>query len=137
MSYDLFVFAGEISGDIHGEQLIKSLLSKHPKLKIAGVGGPKMRNAGLNCFMKMEEFEVMGFIDILPSLPRLIKHFLKIKKEILLRRPKAVIFIDYPGFNLRLAKTLKKINLQQKEFIISVLPFGLGAKTASQKWRKL
>ena len=77
MSYDLFVFAGEISGDIHGEQLIKSLLSKHPKLKIAGVGGPKMRNAGLNCFMKMEEFEVMGFIDILPSLPRLIKHFLK------------------------------------------------------------
>lgn len=107
-SYDLFIFAGEASGDLHGENLLKSLKTLKPNLKIKGVGGPRMRKAGLDCFLNLEEFEVMGFIDILSTLPRLIRHFLKIRNEILTSKPTIVVLIDYPGFNLRLARSLKQ-----------------------------
>ena len=108
MSYDLFIFAGEASGDLHGEKLLKALQQASPNLKVKGVGGPRMRKAGLDCFLPMEEFEVMGFIDILSSLPHLRRMFKKIREEILTAKPQAVLFIDYPGFNLRMARSLKK-----------------------------
>lgn len=108
MSYDLFIFAGEASGDLHGEKLLKALQKASPNLKVKGVGGPRMRKAGLDCFLPMEEFEVMGFIDILSSLPHLRRMFKKIREEILTAKPQAVLFIDYPGFNLRMARSLKK-----------------------------
>ena len=106
--YDLFIFAGEASGDLHGEKLLKALQAEQPSLRVIGVGGPRMRKAGLDCFLQMEDFEVMGFIDVLSSLPHLRRMFVKIREEILLSKPKAVLFIDYPGFNLRLARSLKK-----------------------------
>ncbi|WP_194848132.1 lipid-A-disaccharide synthase [Candidatus Neptunochlamydia vexilliferae] len=108
MSYDLFVFAGEVSGDLHGEKLLKELYAQRPDLKVVGVGGPKMRAVGMECILPMEEFEVMGFVDILSSLPKLRRHFKKIEKEILKNKPKGVVCIDYPGFNLRLANALRK-----------------------------
>lgn len=114
MSYDLFIFAGEASGDLHGEKLLKSLQKSSPNLKVKGVGGPRMRKAGLDCFLPMEEFEVMGFIDILSSLPHLRRMFKKIREEILKAKPQAVLFIDYPGFNLRMARSLKKHNSSSK-----------------------
>ncbi|MGE0199247.1 MAG: lipid-A-disaccharide synthase [Simkaniaceae bacterium] len=106
MTYDLFVFAGEVSGDLHGEKLLKALYELNPHLKIKGVGGPKMRALGMDLFMPMEEFEVMGFVDVISSLPKLMRHFKAIKKEILKSQPKGVVSIDYPGFNLRLAQAL-------------------------------
>ncbi|CCB89724.1 lipid-A-disaccharide synthase [Simkania negevensis] len=114
MSYDLFIFAGEASGDLHGEKLLKALQEARPDLKIKGVGGPRMRKAGLDCFLPMEEFEVMGFIDILGSLPHLRNMFKKIREEILSAKPQGVLFIDYPGFNLRLARSLKKHKTSSK-----------------------
>ncbi|QVL55338.1 MAG: lipid-A-disaccharide synthase [Simkaniaceae bacterium] len=114
MSDDLFIFAGEVSGDLHGEKLLKELYSAYPNLKVRGVGGPKMRAVGMECIMPMEEFQVMGFIDILSSLPKLIKQFKTIKKDILTHPPKGVVTIDYPGFNLRLAKALCQKNSPAK-----------------------
>lgn len=108
MSYDLFIFAGEVSGDLHGEKLLTELYALNPKLKVKGVGGPKMRAVGMDCMIPMEEFQVMGFIDILSSLPSLYKKFQAIKDEILKNNPKGVITIDYPGFNLRMANALSK-----------------------------
>ncbi len=114
VSYDLFLFAGEVSGDLHGEKLLKELYAQRPDLKVVGVGGPKMRALGMECILPMEEFEVMGFIDILSSLPKLRRHFKKIQNEILKSRPKGVVCIDYPGFNLRLANALRKKNSSAK-----------------------
>jgi len=114
--YDLFIFAGEASGDLHGEKLLKALQAEQPSLRVIGVGGPRMRKAGLDCFLQMEDFEVMGFIDVLSSLPHLRRMFVKIREEILLSKPKAVLFIDYPGFNLRLARSLKKKKTSSKLF---------------------
>lgn len=105
---EIFLFAGESSADLHGEKLIKALLSKNPELDIWGVGGPKMRAAGLRCILPMEEFQVMGFIDVFIALPRLLRHFYFLRKIILETTPNAAVFIDYPGFNLRMEKHLRK-----------------------------
>ncbi len=108
MSCDLFIFAGEKSGDLHGENLLKNLKALTPSLKCVGVGGPLMRAQGLECILPMEEFQVMGFVDVFLSLPKLIRQFYFVAKQILEINPKAVVFIDYPGFNLRMAKHLRK-----------------------------
>ena len=108
MSCDLFVFAGEKSADLHGEKLLLALRSQNPDLKIFGVGGPKMRSAGMDCILPMEDFQVMGFIDVFCALPKLYRQFYLVADEIQRLNPKAVITIDYPGFNLRMAKHLRK-----------------------------
>lgn len=111
---DLFVFAGEASGDLHGSRLLKELYTLNPNLKVCGVGGPKMRSQPFECVMQTEEFQVMGFSDVLLSLPKLVRHFYMIRNYILKKQPKAVIFIDYPGFNLRMAKSLRKKGFKNK-----------------------
>lgn len=108
MSYDLFLFAGEVSGDLHGAKLLEALYAERPTLKVKGVGGPKMRAVGMECLLPMEEFEVMGFIDILSALPKLRRHLRTLKNSLLSAPPKGVVSIDYPGFNLRLAGALHK-----------------------------
>ncbi len=114
MSCDLFVFAGEKSADLHGEKLLLALRAQNPDLKISGVGGPKMRSAGMDCILPMEEFQVMGFIDVFRALPKLYRQFYFIAGEIQRLNPKAVITIDYPGFNLRMAKHLRKKRFKGK-----------------------
>lgn len=105
---DLFIFTGEASGDLHGEKILEALYAQNPNLKISGVAGPKMRAVGIDCVMPMEKFQVMGFVDVFFALPRLIRQFYQVANCILKLKPKAVLFIDYPGFNIRLARHLRK-----------------------------
>jgi len=105
---DIFLVAGEKSGDDRGSELALSLLAENPHLRLGGVAGPKMRAAGVRALINMEELQVMGFIDVLLALPRLLPLFYKIKKAIYQTRPSKVITIDYPGLNLRLMKSLWK-----------------------------
>lgn len=111
---DLFIFAGEPSADVHGEKLIRALKEKRPNLTIYGVGGPLMRAAGMQTVLAMEKFQVMGFIDVLIALPRLAYLFFSLLRFLLQRSPSIVILIDYPGFNLRLAKHLRKRGFRGK-----------------------
>lgn len=104
----LFIFSGEPSGDLHGSHLIKALQGQNPSFDISGVCGPEMRKEKITNILDMENFAVMGFSDVFRSLPKLIKQFLKVKNYILTSQPSAVILIDYPGFNLRLAAALRK-----------------------------
>lgn len=108
MSPDLFVFAGEKSGDMHGAAVLAALKAERPDLQVVGVGGPEMRSVGMECVLRMEQFQVMGFIDVFLSLPSLLRHFYTIVRAVLRQQPKVVLTIDYPGFNLRLAKALRK-----------------------------
>jgi len=114
MSCDIFIFAGEPSGDLHGEKLLEALYEKNPELKISGVGGPRMRSVGMETVMPMENFQVMGFIDVFGALPRLFRQFYAVRRAILQMQPKAVVTIDYPGFNLRLARSLRKAGFAGK-----------------------
>lgn len=114
MQPDIFVFAGEPSGDLHGEKLLQALYQKNPNLKIMGIGGPKMRAVGMECILPMEKFQVMGFIDVLVALPRLMRQFYEVRRAILKADPKIVVTIDYPGFNLRMAASLRKKGFKGK-----------------------
>lgn len=105
---DLFIFAGESSGDHLGSELIHALYAQKKDLKISGILGPLMRREGAKCLLQMEEFQVMGFIDVVKALPK-IRRLFKLTLDLIKKEnPKAVVLIDYPGFNLRLAKALKK-----------------------------
>lgn len=106
--HSIFLFAGETSGDMHGEKIIYALRKKLPNTHFFGVGGSKMRAAGLECLIPMEKFQVMGFVDVFFALPSLLYHFLALRKTVLKQNPDVVFFIDYPGFNLALAKSLFK-----------------------------
>ncbi len=106
--FDYFILAAEPSGDYKGAKLIQELLQYQPDLRIAAVAGPYMRNLPIHTFMNMEEFQVMGFLDVILSLPKLIRLFFSLRKLILKHNPKAVVCIDYPGFHLKLEESLCK-----------------------------
>ncbi len=108
----IFLFAGEQSGDHLGGELVEKL--KKRGFSLAGVGGKKMKEAGMSLFLPMEEFQVMGFTAVFLAFPRLWKNFRKIKKEVLHASPEAVILIDYPDFNMRLASSLKRSGYKGK-----------------------
>lgn len=107
-SKGLFLFAGETSGDLLGGKLVEALRQEDPSLEISGVGGPHMRKAGMKITHPMERFQVMGFSDVLKSLPRLYGDYRKIRNQILQKQPEGVVLIDYPDFNMHLAKALRK-----------------------------
>nr|NGX31749.1 Lipid-A-disaccharide synthase [Chlamydiota bacterium] len=81
---------------------------------LVGVGGPLMRKARLKCIEKMESFEIMGFSEVFFSFFKLLKKFFFLRDAILDLNPDVIILIDYPGFNLRLAKTLRKQGFRGK-----------------------
>lgn len=111
---DLFLIAAEPSADLLGAHLVEALLNSRPELHITGVLGPKLREKELCPAFPMEDFCVMGFFGILRHLPRLMHRFFTVKKWILEKNPKVVLTIDYPGFNLRLAASLKKSGFKGK-----------------------
>jgi len=105
---DLYVLAGEPSGDLQGAHLLEAIYSQAPHLTIAGVAGPRMRMHPIQCTTRMEELQVMGFIDVFKAMPRLLRLFRQIRNEILRLQPKTVVCIDYPGFNIRLERSLRR-----------------------------
>lgn len=108
----VFILVGEASGDLHGGHLAAKL--KGSDVAVEGVAGPHMRREGVSGPLAMEDFEVMGFTDVLKALPRLYRQFQLLCNHILKEQPDAVIFIDYPGFNLRLSKALRKKGFKGK-----------------------
>lgn len=101
----LFILAGEQSGDLHAAHLVKAMKKQ---FQFEGVAGPLMRAEGVKVIMPMEKFAVMGYSDVLKALPSLYKQFYTLRDHILRTQPDGVIFVDYPGLNLRLAKVLRK-----------------------------
>ena len=112
--YDFFIFAGEPSGDLHGEALLKNLYRLKKNAKIFSVAGPKMRSTNVESILPMEEFSVMGFVDVFLALPKIRRNFYYLARQILEKNPKTVVFIDYPGFALRQERYLKKKGFKGK-----------------------
>lgn len=110
----IFIFAGELSGDMHGGLLIKALKQRIPSLSFAGVAGPDMRAQDVAGVLRMEDFEVMGFSDVLKSFPRLWQQFYHVRDYILDTSPQLAIFIDSPSFSLRMAAALRKSGYKGK-----------------------
>ena len=111
----LWIFAGETSGDIYGAKLaseLKKIASdRNVDLKLAGMGSKRMADAGVDLLVDSTELGVMGVVETLKLIGTFIRIFFKLLRLAEKERPDAVVLIDYPGFNLRFAKKMFKLNI--------------------------
>ena len=116
----VLIVAGEASGDRYGAGLIEAIVRRMPGVTFTGIGGPLMRAAGLDALVAAERIAVMGFFEVVSSLPRIREAFDLCVAELKTRReqaPDLVLLIDYPGFNLRLARQAKQAGVPVIYFI--------------------
>jgi lipid-A-disaccharide synthase len=108
----VMIVAGESSGDLHGGNLLRAAANMSPELSFFGVGGERMRAAGCEIIFPSDELSVMGLVEVFAQLPRLLARFRQLKA--ILEgpgRPELLVLIDFPDFNLRLAKVAKKVGV--------------------------
>lgn len=103
MGRRLYVIAGEASGDLHGANLIKALKRIDPALEVRAWGGDRMAGAGAQVVKHIRDLAFMGFAEVLMNLRTIARNLRACKEDIAAWRPDAVVLIDYPGFNLRIA----------------------------------
>ncbi len=103
----IYLIAGEASGDNIGSKLMKALKKQHPEIEFYGIGGDKMQASGMNLLFPSQDLALMGFFEILPHIPKLIKKINQTIEDICRVQPNAVITIDSPGFCFRVAKAVK------------------------------
>ena len=103
-----YIIAGEASGDLHGSNLVASLRAQDREAKIRAWGGEKMRKNGANVVKNYHDLAFMGFVEVLINLRTILKNFSFCKKDITDFNPDAIVLIDYPGFNLKIAKWAHK-----------------------------
>ena len=106
----LYIIAGEASGDLHGSNLVKALKSKDETTQIKAWGGDKMETAGAELVKHYRDLAFMGFIEVIKNLPTILRNISFCKTDIKAFDPDAIILIDYPGFNLRIADWAKENN---------------------------
>ncbi|MFV5691107.1 lipid-A-disaccharide synthase [Flavobacterium sp. LT1R49] len=112
-----YIIAGEASGDLHGSNLMKALYKEDPKADIRFWGGDLMHNVGGTLVKHYRELAFMGFIEVIFNLKTILSNIKICKKDILKFQPDVLIFIDYPGFNLRIAKWAKELNIKTHYYI--------------------
>ena len=103
-----FVIAGEASGDMHGANLINAIKKLEPNAEFEGFGGERLEAAGMKLLRPMEKLNFMGFVEVVKNYPTIRENFKICKKALEENKPDGLILIDYPGFNLRMAKWAKK-----------------------------
>ncbi|PKL84175.1 MAG: lipid-A-disaccharide synthase [Ignavibacteriae bacterium HGW-Ignavibacteriae-3] len=117
MKKKLMIIAGEASGDLHGSSLITELKRLEPSMEIFGIGGDKMISAGMNAQFNIRQMAFLGFIEVLRHLPFISRVRKELLQKIALENIETVVLIDYPGFNLNLAKKLKERGVKVIYFI--------------------
>lgn len=105
---NLLVVAGEVSGDMHAAKVISALKKRRPGVKVWGIGGDRMRDAGVELLQHTREMSVLGLVEVLKRYGFFRRVFAETLIQAEMREPKCALLIDYPGFNLRLAAQLRK-----------------------------
>jgi lipid-A-disaccharide synthase len=106
MTQRLLLVAGEASGDLHGSNVAHALLAQRPSLRLLGVGGSRMRAAGVELLCDIRDLAVVGAVEALHSVRTLWRTYQMLLEQVAREPVDAVLLIDYPGFNLKLAKAL-------------------------------
>ena len=106
------IIAGEISGDLIGASLIKELKKLDPKIETYGIGGNKMQIEGMNILYHINQMAFLGFSEIVRHLPFLKKVQSELLTIVKKKKINNVVLIDYPGFNLNIAKKIKKSGIK-------------------------
>ena len=113
-----FLVAGEPSGDLHGGKLIRAMQNIHPNSTFMGHGGNAMKDAGMQILEHTDDLAIMGFVEVIKHLPRMMKIMGKTIDTITRTKPDRIILIDYPGFNLRLGKNIQHLGIPITYFIL-------------------
>ena len=106
------IITGEVSGDLIGASLIRELKSLKPDLKITGIGGDKMKSVGMDLIYHIDKMAFLGFVEVVKHLPFIRKVQKKLIDVIKKEEINCVVLIDYPGFNLSIAKKLKPLGVK-------------------------
>ncbi|MFA6930171.1 MAG: lipid-A-disaccharide synthase, partial [Lentisphaeria bacterium] len=107
----IWIIAGEASGDDYGARLAEALLHRQPDLQLKGMGSEQMRKAGVDTVIDASELGIVGLLEVFRHLPMFIRLFRSLIEQIKQDQPAAVVLIDYPGFNIRLAKRLHQLKI--------------------------
>ena len=113
----VFIVAGEESGDRHAAEMVQQLKKKQATLQFSGVGGQHMQNAGVKLISDLARFGVTGTIEVLRHVKVIRRAYKAIKAHLLAEKPDLLILVDYPGFNLRLARFAKKHHIRVLYYI--------------------
>lgn len=113
----IMIVAGEASGDIYGADLVREANRLDPELHFVGIGGQRMREAGVETLVDSADMAVVGLVEVLKHFDVISAAFLKLKKILREDPPALLILIDYPGFNLRLAKVARRAGVKVLYYI--------------------
>ena len=111
---DLLIIAGEASGDEHSAQVVKNVLRLFPNHNIVAIGGNNLKKSGANFLFDLVDHAVVGIFEVLKNYWFFKSLFSNTLKWIIKNKPKVILLVDYPGFNLRLAEALRKKGISQK-----------------------
>ena len=113
----ILLSAGEASGDLHGATLCRALREIHPGVRLIGMGGPRMAAAGMELVADVSGHAVVGTSEALGRIPRLYRAYRLLKARLIEERPRALVVIDFPEFNLRLARIARRAGVPVVYFI--------------------
>ena len=104
----VYLIAGEPSGDMLGARLMRALKKRDAEIKFAGIGGENMEKEGINSLFDISDLAVMGLVEVIPSIPKVLRHIKETVDDIILKKPDVVITIDSWSFSARVHKALRK-----------------------------
>ena len=107
----VMIVAGEASGDLHGAKLVRAIHAENEDVFFCGIGGQALRSAGVRILIDASELAVVGFTEVVAKLPSILRGMGSAKKLLRGLRPDLVILIDFPGFNLRMASSAKRLGI--------------------------
>lgn len=113
----IFFIAGEHSGDLQGSLVLSHMKKLEPDIVAEGIGGPLMRKAGFECIHSIDELAVIGFVEVLSNFRHLYGIYSDTCRILAERRPDVLVLIDYPGFNVRVAKAAKALGIHVVYYI--------------------
>lgn len=111
------IIAGEASGDMHGANLVRAMLNVHPGLNFYGIGGKRLREEGVQLLADAADMAVVGLTEVISKLRKILGIMGMMKKSLDERRPDLVILIDYPDFNIPMAKAAGKKGIKVLYYI--------------------
>ena len=107
----MVVVAGEASGDLHGSNLVKAMKSRDPRMVFCGIGGANMERAGVEVFVHSSDMAVVGLTEVFHNLRTIVRAARKLKAILKTDRPDLLILIDYPDFNIHMARSAKRFHV--------------------------
>lgn len=106
------IIAGETSGDFHAANLVREARRLDPEVAFYGIGGERMRAEGVETLVDSRDMAVVGLVEVLAHFPRLYGVLRRMRRHLRQERPDLLILVDYPEFNLRLAKTARQLGIR-------------------------